>query len=152
MRITQKGPDTQVRAFLYRPSRNLLRAITWDRILSVSAGNIRPRHAISHVCDRKFGQMSHVRLVAGPQGRTPPSPPRGVAAQAHRRELPNHARSPTKSTASRDPIAEFLPSLAAFLEDGSITVAAGEHACLTMLKRRKSKTLTQLLTRLDDMP
>lgn len=59
-----------------------------------------------------------------------------------------------------DPIADLLPNLARFLEDGEITVgivdpvgcvatAADEHASIAMLVRRKHETLTQLLTRLD---
>ena len=59
-----------------------------------------------------------------------------------------------------DPIADLLPNLARFLEDGEVTVgivdpvgcvatAADEHASIAMLVRRKNETLTQLLTRLD---
>ena len=59
-----------------------------------------------------------------------------------------------------DPIADLLPNLARFLEDGQVTVgivnpvgcvatAADEHASIAMLACRKNETLTQLLTRLD---
>ncbi len=60
-----------------------------------------------------------------------------------------------------DPIAEMLPDLADFLQYGEITVgihpslgyvatATDEGNCLAMLQHRRSETLTQLLTRLDD--
>jgi len=59
-----------------------------------------------------------------------------------------------------DQIADLLPNLARFIEDGEITLgivppvgcvatAADEHASIAMLVRRKNETLTQLLTRLD---
>ncbi len=59
-----------------------------------------------------------------------------------------------------DPIADLLPNLARFLEDGEVTVgivdpvgcfatAADKHASIAMLVRRQNETLTQLLTRLD---
>jgi hypothetical protein len=65
-----------------------------------------------------------------------------------------------KSPAGQDPLADFLPHLAAFIDDGSISLgilepvgcvaaASDEHTCLAMLVRRKGETLTQLLTRLD---
>ena len=77
------------------------------------------------------------------------------------------ARKPTRSVkqspelaSAFDPIADLLPNLARFLEDGQVTVgivdpvgcvatAADEHASIAMLVRRKNETLTQLLTRLD---
>lgn len=60
----------------------------------------------------------------------------------------------------KDQIADLLPNLAQFLEDGEITIgivnpvgcvatAADEYASIAMLVRRKNETLTQLLTRLD---
>lgn len=68
-------------------------------------------------------------------------------------------QSPEPASAS-DPIADLLPNLAGFIEDGEVTIgilypvgcvatAADEHASITMLVRRKNETLTQLLTRLD---
>ena len=68
-------------------------------------------------------------------------------------------QSPEPASAS-DPIADLLPSLATFIEDGEVTVgvlypvgcvatAADEHASIAMLVRRKNETLTELLTRLD---
>lgn len=79
---------------------------------------------------------------------------------AHRKEPSNRNRSVSKSAVANDPIAEMLPNLAEFLDDGSITIgilepvgcvatAADESTCLAMLKRRKNETLTQLMTRLD---
>ncbi len=64
---------------------------------------------------------------------------------------------PTRDT---DLIADLLPNLARFIEDGEITVgivppvgcvatAADEYASIAMLVRRKNESLTQLLTRLD---
>lgn len=64
---------------------------------------------------------------------------------------------PTRET---DQIADLLPNLARFIEDGEITLgivnpvgcvatAADEYASIAMLVRRKSESLTQLLTRLD---
>jgi hypothetical protein len=64
------------------------------------------------------------------------------------------------TTSISDPIADLLPNLARFLEEGEVTVgivdpvgcvatAADEHASIAMLVRRKNETLTQLLTRLD---
>ncbi len=60
----------------------------------------------------------------------------------------------------KDQIADLLPNLAQFIEDGEITIgivnpvgcvatAADEYAPIAMLVRRKNETLTQLLTRLD---
>ena len=60
----------------------------------------------------------------------------------------------------QDQIADLLPNLAQFIEDGEITLgivnpvgcvatAADEYASIAMLVRRKNETLTQLLTRLD---
>ena len=57
-------------------------------------------------------------------------------------------------------MAELLPNLAGFINDGEITLgvldpvgcvaaAADGHNCLAMLVRRKGETLTELLTRLD---
>jgi hypothetical protein len=68
-------------------------------------------------------------------------------------------QSPEPANAS-DPIADRLPNLASFIEDGEITIgivypvgclatAADDHASIAMLVRRKDETLTQLLTRLD---
>lgn len=68
-------------------------------------------------------------------------------------------QSPEPVSAS-DPIADLLPNLASFIEDGEITVgivypvgcvatAADEHASIAMLVRRKNETLTELLTRLN---
>jgi hypothetical protein len=69
--------------------------------------------------------------------------------------------SPTLQPAvASDPIADLLPNLARFIEDGGVTVgivdpvgcvttAADEHASIAMLVRRKNETLTQLMTRLD---
>ncbi len=59
-----------------------------------------------------------------------------------------------------DQIADLLPNLARFIEDGEITLgivepagcvatAADEHASIAMLVRGKNETLTELLTRLD---
>ena len=64
------------------------------------------------------------------------------------------------STSKKDPIADLLPNLAGFIEDGDITVgivhpvgcvatATHEHASVAILGRRKNETLTQLLMRLD---
>ena len=64
------------------------------------------------------------------------------------------------SATDPDQIADLLPNLARFIEDGEVTVgivdpvgcvatAADEHASIAMLVRRKNETLTQLLTRLD---
>lgn len=60
----------------------------------------------------------------------------------------------------QDQIADLLPNLARFIEDGEITLgivspvgcvatAADEYASIAMLVRRNNETLTQLLTRLD---
>ena len=60
----------------------------------------------------------------------------------------------------QDPVADLLPHLAAFLDDGEITlgimepvgpvaVASDGSNTLAMLRRRKSETLTALLARLD---
>lgn len=79
---------------------------------------------------------------------------------AHRKEPATRNRGVSKSSATKDPIAELLPSLAAFLDEGEITfgilepvgcvaTAADGHNCLAMLVRRKDENLTQLLTRLD---
>lgn len=68
-------------------------------------------------------------------------------------------RSSEPASAS-DPIADLLPNLASFIEDGEITIgivypvgcvatAADDHASIAMLVRREDETLTQLLTRLD---
>ena len=68
-------------------------------------------------------------------------------------------QSPEPANAS-DPIADLLPNLASFIEDGEVTIgivdpvgcvatAADEHASIAMLVRHKNETLTQLLTRLD---
>jgi hypothetical protein len=68
-------------------------------------------------------------------------------------------QSPEPANAS-DPIADRLPNLASFIEDGEVTIgivdpvgcvatAADEHASIAMLVRHKNETLTQLLTRLD---
>jgi len=79
----------------------------------------------------------------------------------------SRTRKPTRSLKqspepanTSDPIADLLPSLARFIEDGEVTIgivdpvgcvatAADEHASLAMLVRRKNETLTELLTRLD---
>ncbi len=79
----------------------------------------------------------------------------------------SRTRKPTRSlkqsleaASASDPIADLLPSLATFIEDGEVTVgvlspvgcvatAADEHASIAMLVRRKNETLTELLTRLD---
>ena len=56
-----------------------------------------------------------------------------------------------------DPIADLLPNLASFIEDGEVTVGivdpvgcvattADEHASIAMLVRHKNETLTQLLS------
>lgn len=74
-------------------------------------------------------------------------------------------RKPTRSLKqspepASDPIADLLPNLAGFIEDGEVTVgildpvgcvatAADEHASIAMLVRRKNETLSELLTRLD---
>ena len=61
---------------------------------------------------------------------------------------------------AQDQIADLLPNLARFIEDGEVTLgivnpvgcvatAADEYAYIAMLVRRKNETLTQLLTRLD---
>ena len=68
-------------------------------------------------------------------------------------------QSPEPANAS-DPIADLLPNLASFIDDGEITIgivypvgcvatAADEHASIAMLVRRNDETLTQLLIRLD---
>jgi hypothetical protein len=76
---------------------------------------------------------------------------------------PKRTRSVEQSaepTTETDPIADLLPNLARFIEDGEITLgtvnpvgcvatAADEYACIAMLVRRKNETLTHLLTRLD---
>ena len=70
------------------------------------------------------------------------------------------ARGIEQSPAAKDPVADLLPNLAGFIEDGEITLgivhpvgcvatATDEHASVAMLVRRKNETLTQLLTRLD---
>lgn len=69
-------------------------------------------------------------------------------------------RSIEQNPTRNDLIADLLPNLARFIEDGEVTLgivnpvgcvatAADEYACLAMLVRRKNETLTQLLTRLD---
>jgi hypothetical protein len=76
-----------------------------------------------------------------------------------RRSTRSLKQSPEPTNAS-DPIADVLPNLASFIEDGEVTVgivhpvgcvatAADEHASIAMLVRRKNETLTELLTRLD---
>jgi hypothetical protein len=68
-------------------------------------------------------------------------------------------QSPEPASAS-DPVADLLPNLASFIEDGEVTIgivdpvgciatAADQHASIAMLVRRKNETLTELLTRLD---
>ena len=68
-------------------------------------------------------------------------------------------QSPEPASVS-DPVADLLPHLAGFIEDGEITIgivypvgcvamATEEHASVAMLIRRKNETLTQLLTPLD---
>lgn len=87
-------------------------------------------------------------------------PHRGAAALAHRKEPSNRNRGVSKSSVNKDPIAELLPSLAGFIDEGEITLgilepvgcvatATDGHNCLAMLVRRKNENLTQLLTRLD---
>jgi hypothetical protein len=72
----------------------------------------------------------------------------------------NRSRSIDKKTVGNNPIAELLPNLAAFIDDGEITlgildpvgcvaVATDAHQSLAMLVRHKGENLTQLLTRLD---
>ena len=78
---------------------------------------------------------------------------------AARKRTRSVKQSPETASIS-DPIADLLPNLARFLEEGEVTVgivdpvgcvatAADEHASIAMLVRRKNETLTQLLTRLD---
>ncbi|RXH58409.1 hypothetical protein [Granulicella sibirica] len=68
-------------------------------------------------------------------------------------------QSPEPASAS-DPVADLLPNLASFIEDGEVTIgivnpvgcvatAADQHASIAMLVGRKNETLTELLTRLD---
>jgi hypothetical protein len=72
----------------------------------------------------------------------------------------NRTRSINKNVAGKDPIAELLPNLVGFIDDGEITLgilqpvgcvatATGGNNCLAMLVRRDDETLTELLTRLD---
>jgi hypothetical protein len=81
--------------------------------------------------------------------------------ESRKRTAPrNRTRSVNKSTAGKDPIAELLPNLAGFIDDGEITIgilkpvgcvatAADGNNCLAMLVRRDDETLTELLTRFD---
>jgi hypothetical protein len=78
-----------------------------------------------------------------------------------RARKPNRSlKQSPKSAQASDPIADLLPSLARFIEDGEVTIgivhpvgcvatAADEHASIAMLVRRKNETITTLLTRLD---
>ena len=95
-----------------------------------------------------------------PHQRPPHQPHRGAAALEHRKEPSNRNRGVSKSAANKDPIAELLPNLAGFIDEGEITLgilepvgcvatATDGHNCLAMLVRRKNENLTQLLTRLD---
>jgi hypothetical protein len=79
---------------------------------------------------------------------------------AHRKEPSNRNCGVSKRAVVNDPIAETLPNLAEFLDDGEITlgllepvgcvaVAADGHNSLAMLVRRNNETMTQLLVRLD---
>jgi hypothetical protein len=73
---------------------------------------------------------------------------------------PASGRRIEKPSKQDDPVADLLPNLAAFLDDGEITlgimepvgsvaVASDGSNTLAMLRRRKNETLTELLARLD---
>jgi hypothetical protein len=70
------------------------------------------------------------------------------------------SRRVEKPSEQDDPVADLLPNLAAFLDDGEITlgimepigpvaVASDGSNTLAMLRRRKNETFTELLARLD---
>ncbi len=76
------------------------------------------------------------------------------------RKSPRSLKQSPEPASVSDPVADLLPNLAGFIEDGEITLgivdpvgcvatAADEHASIAMLVRRKNETLTELLTRLD---
>jgi hypothetical protein len=77
---------------------------------------------------------------------------------ANRKRTRSIDKSP--EAAPDDQIADLLPNLARFIDDGEVTIgivdpvgcvatAADQYASIAMLVRQKNETLTQLLTRLD---